>query len=67
VVKKATFTVLHNGVLVQDHVVLEGGTQWKSAHVVSEYRPHEDRRPIALQDHGNPVRYRNIWIRELED
>ncbi len=67
VVRKATFTVLHNGAVVQDHVVLEGGTQWLGAHAVSEYKAHEDKRPIALQDHGNPVRYRNIWVRELED
>jgi len=65
--RKATFTILQNGVLVQDHVELEGGTQWKGAHAVSEYKPHEDKRPIAFQDHGNPVRYRNIWVRELED
>jgi hypothetical protein len=67
VVRKATFTVLQNGVLVQDHVALEGGTQWNGPHAVSEYRPHEDKRPISLQDHGNPVRYRNIWVRELKD
>ena len=67
VVKRATFTVLHNGVLVQDHLVLEGGTQWRGPHAVSEYKPHEDKRPIAFQDHGNPVRYRNIWVRELKD
>jgi hypothetical protein len=67
VVRQATFTILQNGVLVQDHVVLKGGTQWKGAHAVSEYVPHEDKRPIAFQDHGNPVRYRNIWVRELED
>ncbi len=67
VVRKATFTVLHNGVLVQDHVVLQGGTGWKGPYAISDYEPHEDRLPIALQDHGNPVRYRNIWIRELAD
>jgi hypothetical protein len=67
VVRKATFTVLHNGVLVQDHVVLQGGTGWKGPHAISDYEPHEDRLPIALQDHGNPVRYRNIWVRELAD
>jgi hypothetical protein len=66
VVRKATFTVLHNGVLVHDHVVLEGGTGWRGAHAISNYEPHGDKGPIILQDHGNPVRYRNIWIRELE-
>jgi len=64
---KATFTVLHNGILVHDHVELEGGTGWKGPHAISDYRPHGDTGPISLQDHGNPVRYRNIWVRELAD
>ena len=67
VVRKATFTVLHNGVLVQDHVELPGGTDWRGPHAISEYEPHEDDGPIMLQEHGNRVRYRNIWIRELKD
>lgn len=67
VVKKATFTVLHNGVLVHDHVQLQGGTGWIGPHEVTEYKPHDDKLPIMLQDHGNPVMFRNIWIRELED
>ncbi len=67
VVREATFTVLQNGVLIQDHTVLYGGTHWISPHAVSDYRPHADKLPIKLQDHGNPVRFRNIWIRELED
>ncbi len=67
VVRKATFTVLHNGVLVHDHVELTGGTGWRGPHAISEYEPHADKGPIMLQDHGNPVRYRNLWIRELKD
>ena len=67
VVTKARFTVLHNGVLVHDNVELQGGTGWKGKHMISDYVPHEDRLPIRLQDHGNPVRFRNIWIRELDD
>ncbi|MBN1805897.1 MAG: DUF1080 domain-containing protein [Sedimentisphaerales bacterium] len=67
VVKKATFSVFHNGVLVHDNVGLEGGTGWINKHAVTDYVPHEDKGPIMLQDHGNPVRYRNIWIRELAD
>jgi hypothetical protein len=65
--RRATFTVLHNGVLVQDHTVLSGGTGWMGPHAASEYKAHPDKLPISLQDHGNPVRFRNIWIRELED
>ena len=64
---KATFTVLHNGVVVHDHVVLAGGTGWKGPHAISDYKPHADKGPISLQDHGNPVRYRNVWVRELAD
>jgi len=67
VVKKATFTVFQNGVLVHDNVELQGGTGWQGKHAISEYEPHGDKLPITLQDHGNPVRFRNIWIRELAD
>lgn len=67
VVKRATFTILHNGVLVQDHVELSGGTGWRGPHSITNYRPHPGKGPLQLQDHGNPVRFRNIWIRELAD
>lgn len=67
VTRKATFTVLHNGVLTQDHVTLSGGTGWMGAHAASEYQAHADKLPIALQDHGSPIRYRNVWVRELKD
>ena len=67
VVKRATFTVFHNGVLVQDHCELSGGTGWRGSHAVTDYVPHGDTGPIELQDHGNPVAFRNIWIRELAD
>ena len=60
--RPATFTVLHNGVLVQDHVTLSGPT----AHYARPpYEAHAEKLPILLQDHGHPVRYRNIWLREL--
>ncbi|KAA3616354.1 MAG: DUF1080 domain-containing protein [Calditrichaeota bacterium] len=62
--KKARMTVFHNGVLVQDNVTLWGETDWKKYRV---YKNHPDKLPLSLQDHGNPVRYRNIWIRELEE
>ena len=58
----ARLTVLHNGVLVQHHVELVGPTGWLQR---DPYRPHTDKLPLSLQDHGNPVRFRNIWVREL--
>ncbi len=58
----AYLTVLHNGVLVQNHFPLEGATAW---HKPPEYTKHGEKLPISLQDHGNPVKFRNIWIREL--
>lgn len=57
----AVVTVLHNGVLVQNNVEIKGPTEYIG---LPEYRPH-GKAPISLQDHGNPVSYRNIWIREL--
>ena len=57
-------TVLHNGVLVQDNTIITGWTvHGQRAH----YAPHADRLPLQLQDHGHPVRYRDIWIRELRE
>jgi len=63
VTKPARMTVIHNGILVQDNVELLGPTAHK---VRAPYKVHPDRLPLSLQDHGNPVRYRNIWIRELK-
>lgn len=65
VTRRARFTVFHNGVLIQNHVALSGGTGWNGPHAATNYRAHGDKGPLSLQDHGNPVRYRNIWIREL--
>jgi hypothetical protein len=68
IIRKPKFVVVfQNGVLVQDDVTLEGGTQWNGPHAISDFRPIPDKGPIQLQDHGNPVRYRNIWVRELKD
>ena len=62
--KAATMTVIQNGVLVQDHFELWGPTNWLK---FGEYAAHADKLPISLQDHGNPVRFRNIWVRELRE
>jgi len=58
----AYVTMLHNGVLVHNHVALIGRTAHKN---LAKYTPHGAKGPISLQDHGNPVRYRNIWVRPL--
>jgi len=58
----ATVTLMHNGVLVQDHVRLTGPTDYMNR---PPYRPHPEKMPLLLQDHGQPVRFRNIWIREF--
>ena len=58
----ARMTVLHNGVLVQDDKTLLGPTHHNER---APYTAHPDKLPLLLQDHGHPVRYRNIWIREL--
>lgn len=59
----ARMTVMHNGVLVQDNVVLSGPTAYQRR---PPYEKHDDRLPVSLQDHAARVRYRNIWIRDLE-
>jgi hypothetical protein len=58
----AYITVLHNGVLIQNHFELKGDTPFVRP---PQYNKHADRLPIRLQDHGNPTRFRNIWIREI--
>lgn len=58
----ARVTLFHNGVLVQNNVELMGNTGWVTR---GPYRPHPEKLPISIQDHGNPVRFRNIWVREL--
>jgi hypothetical protein len=58
----AAMTVFHNGVCIQNHTQLQGSTSYTEA---PRYRPHGPTGPIRLQDHGNPTRFRNIWIRAL--
>ncbi len=61
-VSPAYVTILHNGVLVQNHFELLGATFYDRP---PAYEAHPDKAPIHIQFHGNPVRFRNIWIRNL--
>ncbi|HEX9892799.1 MAG TPA: DUF1080 domain-containing protein [Gemmatimonadales bacterium] len=60
--RPARATVLHNGVLIQDGVAFTGRTVHGAE---AKYSPHADLGPLTLQDHGQPVRFRNIWVREI--
>lgn len=64
VTSPARVTVLHNGVLVHDGVSLTGPSGHRQR---PPYAAHPDRLPIGLQDHGHPVRFRNFWVRSLEE
>jgi hypothetical protein len=60
--RPGTVTVFFNGVLVLDHVEIKGPTARPEK---PPYKPRPDKGPLELQDHNHPVRYRNIWLREL--
>ncbi|ANY19337.1 hypothetical protein A6F68_00811 [Tsuneonella dongtanensis] len=60
----AYMTVLHNGVLVQNRRALLGPTVWRQLATYDE--PHADRLPLCLQDHDDPVQFRNVWLREID-
>ncbi len=59
----AYITAVHNGVLILNHFELKGDTPYNRP---PEYRAHAPQGPISIQDHGNPVRFRNIWVREFK-
>ncbi len=60
--KPAYITVFHNGVLIQNNFELKGPAIYIGE---PSYIPHPEKLPLLLQDHGDKVRFRNIWIREL--
>lgn len=55
-------TVIHNGVVAQNHQAIRGATNWKSP---GKYTPHGPTGPLALQFHNNAVAFRNIWVRAV--
>jgi hypothetical protein len=57
----AYVTVIHNGVVVQNHTKIQGTTEY----IGQPKNPVHGPGPISLQDHGNPVSFRNIWLREM--
>ena len=59
----AYVTIFHNGVLVQHNTKLIGNTPHGA---IGKYEPHGEKGELSLQEHGNPTRFRNIWIRELK-
>lgn len=61
-VRSAYLTVIHNGVLIQNHTQVLGTTEYIGMPKNEAHGPG----PIKLQDHGNPVKYRNIWLRKLD-
>jgi hypothetical protein len=61
VIKPAYVTVVQNGVLVQNHTEIKGPTEYE---MIPRYKKH-GKASLVLQDHGNPVSFRNIWVREL--
>jgi hypothetical protein len=54
-------TVLHNGIVIHNHFELQGSTSYTEP---PKYTAHGEREPLQIQFHGNPVRFRNVWVRE---
>lgn len=61
--KPAVVTVIHNGIVVHNATPFLGPTEHK---IIGKYTPASAKGPIRLQDHGNPVHFRNIWIRPIK-
>lgn len=61
-VSPAYITAIHNGVVIQNHFELKGDTPYNRPPAYRDFGPTG---PISLQDHGNPVRFRNIWVRPI--
>ncbi|MEM0926541.1 MAG: DUF1080 domain-containing protein [Planctomycetota bacterium] len=59
----AYITAIHNGVVILNHFELKGDTPYNRP---PRYKKHAPLGPLTLQDHGNPVAFRNIWVREIE-
>lgn len=59
----AYITAMHNGLVILNHFELLGDTPFNRP---PEYNKHSDKGPLSLQDHGDPVRFRNIWVRPLK-
>ncbi len=59
----AYITALHNGVLIQNHFAVQGNTFFNAP---PSYEAHPLKGRIGLQDHGNPVRFRNFWVRDFQ-
>ncbi len=62
--KPAAVTMLHNGVLVHFNTIIHGPM---ACGRISPYKPHADKLPLRIQGHGSPIRFRNIWIRQLDN
>jgi hypothetical protein len=62
-ISPAYITATHNGVLILNHFELKGDTPFNRP---PKYNSHPPQGPISIQDHGNPVRFRNIWVREFK-
>ena len=61
--KPGRVSVLHNGIAIHSDTVILGETFW---HQPPGYQQHPDALPLAIQDHGNPVQFRSIWVRPFE-